>query len=100
VYLLRVVVQGVSFSGHYCFVDKAWRSSNRCSKLGSVSVSSSEASVFIIASVPTFPLVTIYKPFLTRSMTLKWIVLIGVLCWLFSLLFAFRPWIPLKYGYF
>jgi len=48
----------------------------------------------------TFRPVTIYKPFLTRTMKFKWIVLTGVLCWLFSLLFAFLPWIQLKSGYF
>ena len=35
-----------------------------------------------------------------RTMKFKWIVLIGALCWLFSLLFACLPWLPLKSGYF
>jgi len=48
----------------------------------------------------TFRLVSIYKPFLTGTMKFKWIVLVRVSCWLFSLLFAFLPWIPLKSGYF
>ena len=100
VYLLGVVSQGVNYSGRYCFVDKEWRSSNRCWILGTVAVLSSEASAFIMASMSTFRLVSIYKPFLTRTMKLKWIVLVGVLCWLFSLLFAFLPWLPLKSGYF
>jgi len=100
VYLLGVVSQGVNYSGHYCFVDKEWRSSNRCLILGTVAVLSSEASAFIMASMSTFRLVTIYKPFLTLTMKFKWIVLVGVLCWLFSSLFAFLPWIQLKSGYF
>jgi len=90
----------VIYSGRYCFVDKEWRSSNRCWILGTVAVLSSEASVFIMASTSTFRLVTIYKPFLTRTMKFKWMVLSGILCWLFSLLFALLPWIPLKSGYF
>ena len=100
VYLLGVVVQGLKFSGQYCSVDKVWRSSNLCSMLGTLAVLSSEASAFIMASMSTFRLVSIYKPFLTRTMKFKWIVLIGFLCWFFSLLFAFLPWIPFTSGYF
>jgi len=100
VYLLGVVCQGVNYSERYCFVDKKWRSSNRCRTLGTVAVLSSEASAFIMASMSTFRLVSVYKPFLTRTMKFKWIVLVGVLCWLFSSLFAFLPWIQLKSGYF
>ena len=99
-YLLAVVGQGVRYSGVYCFFDKEWRSSNLCSILGTVAVLSSESSAFIMASMSTLRLVSIYKPFLTRTMKLKWIVFVGILCWVFSLLFAFLPWIPLKSGYF
>jgi len=53
-----------------------------------------------MASVSAFRLVSIYEPFLTRTMKFKWILLIGVLCWLFSFLFAFLPWLPLNSGYF
>ena len=70
------------------------------STLGTIALLSSEASAFIMASMSTFRLVTIYKPFLTRTMKFKWIMLVGVLCWLLSLLCAFLPWIPLKSGYF
>ena len=100
VYLLGVVFQSVKYSGHYCFVDKEWRSSNRCTILGTVAILSSEASAFIMASMSTFRLVSIYKPFLARNMKFKWIVLVGGLCWGFSLLFAFLPWIQSKSGYF
>ena len=100
VYLLGVVSQGVHYSGHYCFVDKKWRLSNGCWILGTVAVLSSEASAFIMASMSTLRLVSIYKPFLTRTMKFKWIILVGVLCWLFSSLVAFLPWIQLKSGYF
>jgi len=100
VYLLGVVCQSASYSGRYCFVDKEWRSSNLCSILGTIAVLSSEASVFIMASMSTFRLVAIYKPFLARTMEFKWIVLVAILCWLFSLVLAFLPWMPLKSGYF
>jgi len=100
VYLLGVVCQGVNYSGHYCFVDREWRSSNRCLILGTVAVLSSEASASIMTSMSTFRLVSIYKPFLTRTMKFKWIVLVGVICWLLYLIFAFLPWIQLKSGYF
>jgi len=100
VYLLAVVVQGVIYSGHYCFVDKVWRASNLCSILGTLAVLSSQSSALIMASMSTFRLVSIYKPFLTRTMKFKWVVLSGFLCWSVSLLFAFLPWIPLKSGHF
>jgi len=100
VYLLGIVGKGVNYSGIYCFVDKEWRSSNLCSILGTFALLSSEASAFIMASMSTFRLVSIYKPFLTRTTKFRWIILVGVLCWLFSLLFALLPWIQLKSGYF
>jgi len=100
VYLLGVVCQVVTYSGRYCFVDKEWRSSNRCSVLGTIAILSSEASAFIMASMSTFRLVSIYKQFLTRTIKFKWIILVGVLCCFFYLLFAFLPWIQLKSGYF
>jgi len=100
VYLLGVVGQGVSYSDMYCVVDEEWRSSYGCWILVTVAVLSSEASAFIMASMSTFRLVTIYKPFLTRTMKFKWIILVGVSRWLSSSLFAFLPWIPLKSGYF
>jgi len=100
VYLLGVVGKGLSYSGIYCFVDKEWRSSSLCSALGTLAILSSEASAFIMASMSTFRMVSIYKPFLTCTMKFKWIVLVGVICWLLSLLFALLPWIPLKSGYF
>jgi len=100
VYLLGVVCQGVSSSGRYCFIDKEWRSSKLCWILGTFAVKSSEASVFIMAYMSSFRLVSTYKPFLTRTMKFKWIVLVGVLYWLLSLLCAFLPRIPLRSGYF
>ena len=100
VYLLGVVSQGVKYSGHYCFVDKKWRSSNRCWILGTIATLSPEASALIMASMSTFRLVSIYKPFTTTTLKFKWIVVVGVLCWLFSFLFAFLPWTQLKSGYF
>jgi len=100
VYLLGVVCQGVNYSGRYCFFDKEWRSSNRCSILGTVAVLSSEASALIMASTSTFRLVSIYKPFLTRTMKFKWIVLVEGLCWFSSIFFALLPWVQLKSGYF
>jgi len=100
VYLIGVVGQGVNYSGRYCFVDKGWRSSTFCSILGTLAVLSSEASAFIMASISTFRLVSIYKPFLTRNMKFKWIAFVGVICWLVSLVLAIFPWAPLESGYF
>jgi len=71
VYLLGIVGKGLNYSGIYCFVDKEWRSSNGCSVLGTIAVLSSEASTFIMASMSTFRVVSIYKPFLTRTMKFK-----------------------------
>jgi len=83
VYLLGIVGKGVNYSGSYCFVDEDWRSSYGCLILGTVAVLSSEASAFIMASMSNFRLVSIYKPFLTRTMKFKWIVLVGAFCWSF-----------------
>jgi len=99
-YLLGVVGKGVNYSGVYCLVDKEWRSSYLCSILGAIAVLSSQGSAFIMASMSTFRMVTVYKPFLTRTVKFKWIVLVAASCWLISSLLAFLPWIPLKSGYF
>jgi len=53
-----------------------------------------------MASMSTFRLVSIYKPFMTRTLKFKWIPLVEVLCCFFALIFAFLPWIPLRSGYF
>ena len=99
-YLLGVVSQDVKYSGHYCCVDKEWRPSKLCSILGTVAILSSETSAFIMASMSTFRLASIYKPFLTITMKFRWIVLAGLSCWLLSLLCAFLPWIQLESAYF
>jgi len=98
--LIIVVVQGANYSGIYCFVSKRWRSSSLCSSLGTLAFLSSEASVFIMASMSTFRLVTVYKPFLTHSTKFKWVVLTSISCWLFSIVLVLLPLIPFNSGYF
>jgi len=100
IYLLGVVGQSLRYSGFYCFIDKKWRSSNLCSVFGTLAMISSEASALIMASMSTFRLVTVYKPFLSRSMKIRWVVIAGIVCWLFSISLALLPWIPFDSGYF
>ena len=67
IYLLSIAVYSVYYSGYYGQIDFEWRSSLRCSLIGSLAVLSSEASCFFMVMLTSTRLYAIYKPFSTPS---------------------------------
>nr|XP_026691766.1 prolow-density lipoprotein receptor-related protein 1-like [Ciona intestinalis] len=62
IYLLAISGIGVQFSGSYCHHDAQWRSSSRCSFLGTLVVISTQVSALIMAALATFRLISVYFP--------------------------------------
>ena len=77
VYLLTIAVHSSIYSGYYGEVDLDWRSSLRCSIIGSFAVISSEASCLLMIVLTVFRLHTVYNPFTTLS-TRMWPWKIGI----------------------
>ena len=67
IYLLLVAFYSAYYSDYYGQVDFEWRSSLRCSIIGSLAVLSSQASCFSMVFLTSHRLFTIYKPFSTIS---------------------------------
>ena len=91
IYLLIIAVFSLYYSGYYGQIDFEWRSSLRCSLIGSLAVLSSEASCFFMVLLTGTRLYAIYKPFSTSSVsTLKYkLAIISV--WLMAFLIAVLP---------
>ena len=89
IYLLIIAFYSVYYSGYYGQVDFEWRSSLRCSIIGSLAVLSSQASCFSIIFLTIHRLYTICKPFSTFSF---WIYKpVSILIWLISFVIAVLP---------
>ena len=100
VYLITIAVFSKAFSGIYGFVDGEWRSSLRCSIIGSLSVISSEASCFFIVVLTAFRLINVVNPMASRtSSILPWKLSI-VATWLLSLCISIIPIIGVAPSYF
>ena len=67
VYLLAIAVHSSIYSGYYGQVDIAWRSSWRCSIIGSLAVISSEASCLLMVVLSAFRLNSTCDPYATLS---------------------------------
>ena len=77
VYLLTIAVHSSIYSGYYGEVDLEWRSSLRCSIIGSFAIISSEASCLLMVVLTAFRLNTVCNPFATLS-TRMWPWKIGI----------------------
>ena len=63
IYLFTIAIFSQIFSGVYGMEDVEWRSSLRCSIIGSLAVVSSEASCFLMVTLTGFRLYTVCRPF-------------------------------------
>ena len=91
VYLLTIAVYDAIFFGTYGAVDHEWRSSLKCSIIGSLSVISSETSCFLMVVLSAFRLRTITRAFESLTASLRpWKISI-VLAWLLSLIVSIIP---------
>ena len=99
-YLITIAVFSQKFSGIYGSVDGEWRSSLRCSIIGSLSVISSEASCFFMVVLTAFRLINVFNPIaLQTSSILPW-KLILVATWLLSLCLSVIPIVGVAPSYF
>ena len=100
IYLLVIAVYSIYYSGYYGQIDLKWRSSLRCSIIGSLAVLSSEASCFFMVLLTSFLLYRIYKPLSILSRSTGKYVLVILLGWLTSFVIAVLPISHLTSEYF
>ena len=100
IYLITIASYDASFSGFYGAVDREWRSSLKCSVIGSLAVISSEASCFLMVVLTAFRLKNITQAMesLTAS-SRPWIIGI-IAAWLFSFFLGIVPMLPQASQYF
>ena len=91
IYLLSIAVYSVYYSGYYGQIDFEWRSSLRCSIIGSLAVLSSEASCFFMVLLTSTRLYTIYKPLSTVLISTRKYKLAIISVWIMSFLIAVLP---------
>ena len=91
IYLLSIAICSLYYSGYYGQIDIEWRSSLRCSIIGSLAVLSSEASCFFMVLLTSCRLFAIYKPFSTLSTSSRKYKLAIILVWLLAFIIAVFP---------
>ena len=100
IYLITIASYDVSFSGFYGAVDSEWRSSLKCSIIGSLAVISSEASCFLMVVLTGFRLKNIIQAMESLNASLRpWKICI-ILAWLFSFFLGIAPMLPQTSQYF
>jgi len=100
VYLMTIACYSAAFSEIYGSVDIEWRSSLKCSIIGSLAVISSEASCFLMVVLSAFRLISVTKTVdsLTASLY-PWKFCI-IIAWLLSFFLSFAPTFNLATRYF
>ena len=100
IYLLAIAFYDVSFSGIYGAVDHEWRSSLKCSIIGSLAVLSSETSCFLMVILTAFRTRNIFQALKSLSFSLwPWKLLIGC-AWLLSFILSIVPMLNQTSQYF
>ena len=91
IYLLSIAACSAYFSGYYAQIYFKWRSSSRCSLIGSLAVLSSEASCFFMVLLTSCRLYKVYKPFSTQSISTRKYKLAIISVWLMAFFIAVFP---------
>ena len=100
IYLITIASYDASFSGFYGEVDREWRSSLKCSVIGSLAVISSETSCFLMVVLTGFRLKNITQPVESLNASSRhWIICI-IAAWLFSFFLGIVPMLPQTSQYF
>ena len=101
VYLLAIAVHSSIYSGYYGKVDIAWRSSWTCTLIGSLAVTSSEASCLLMVVLTAFRLNSTCDPYATIS-TRMWPWKMAICAsWIIAMIVAALPIIShLDFQYF
>ena len=100
IYLITIASYDVSFSGFYGEVDREWRSSLKCSVIGSLAVISSEASCFLMVVLTCFRLKHITQAVKSLNDSLRSWKLCITAAWLFSFFLGIAPILPQISQYF
>ena len=99
-YLLTIAAYSAKFSGIYGLIDLEWKSSSKCSIIGSLAVISSEASCFLMMVLTAFRLWNIYHPIKSLASPLRpWIVCV-FFSWALSLAIGLTPILQVFSQYF
>ena len=100
IYLITIASYDVSFSGFYGAVDREWRSSLKCSVIGSLAVISSKTSCFLMVVLTGFRLKNITQPVESVNASSRpWKGCI-IAAWLFSVFLGIVPMLPQISQYF
>ena len=100
IYLITISIYSVVYSGRYKEIDLEWRTSLRCSVIGSLAVLSSEASCLLMVTLTSFRLYHVFRPL--SSMTLSgwsWKVCIFI-SWIVAVFLAVMPILEIASDYF
>ena len=100
IYLITIASFDAAFSGYYGKVDGEWRSSLKCSVIGSLAVISSETSCFLMVVLTAFRQKNITKTIESLNASLRsWKICI-IAAWLFSFFLSIVPMLPKTSDYF
>ena len=100
IYLITIASYDVSFSGFYGKVDREWRSSLKCSVIGSLAVISSETSCFLMVVLTGFRMKNITKTIESLNAPSRPWKLWIIAAWLFSFFLGIVPMLPQASQYF
>ena len=100
VYLITIAAFSQAFSGIYGSVDGEWRSSLKCSIIGSLSVISSEASCFFMVVLTGFRLMNVCNPIGPRISSLRHWKLCIIASWFLSICLGIIPTVGVAPSYF
>ena len=93
VYLLTIAAYSESFSGRYGEVDHEWRSSLKCSIIGSLVVISSQTSCFLMVVLTAFRLTNVVYAIESLSSSLsRWVICV-IIAWVLSFIIGIVPMI-------
>ena len=98
--MITIAAFSVKYSGIYGSVDGEWRSSLRCSIIGSLCVLSSEASCLFMVILTAFRLMNVRNPTAALTSSLGPWKLCIVAAWLLSFCFSIAPMLPTTSSYF
>ena len=100
IYLIKIAFYDAAFSGTYGTVDREWRSSLKCSVIGSLAVISSETSCFLMVVLTGFRLKNITQAVESLTASLRpWKICI-IAAWIFSFSLGIVPMLPQTSQYF
>ena len=100
IYLITIASYDAAFFGIYGAVDREWRSSLKCSVIGSLAVISSEASCFLMVVLTGFRLKNITQAVESLTASLRpWKICI-IAVWIFSFFLGIVPMLPQTSQYF